>query len=90
MQEGMGRIVDRNKEFLVSADIAIVRARRRILGVVHSSESLARFRKSIDSGHLYGARPLDIVSEYGDVDDFLKHFEDRLLWKEDKQAELNT
>jgi phthalate 4,5-dioxygenase oxygenase subunit len=90
MQEGMGRIVDRNKEFLVSADVAIVRARRRILGVVQSPESLAAFRKSIESGQLYGARPLDIVSEYSEVDDLLRHFEDRLFLKEDKQAELTT
>ena len=31
-----GRIVDRSKEFLVATDVAIVRARRKILDIVKS------------------------------------------------------
>lgn len=88
MQEGMGRIVDRSKEFLVAADVAIVRARRRILGVVQSPDNLAAFRKSIESGRAYAVRPLDVVSEHGDVDTFLKHFEEQVFLKPTELAEL--
>jgi phthalate 4,5-dioxygenase len=81
MQEGMGRLVDRSKEFLVAADIAIVRARRRLLEVVQSQESLSKFRRTIESGQAYAVRPLDVVSELGDVDLFLEHFEERVFLK---------
>jgi phenylpropionate dioxygenase-like ring-hydroxylating dioxygenase large terminal subunit len=69
MQEGMlsvegteGRIVDRSKEFLVATDIAIVKARRRILEIVDSEDSLAEFKRIIADGTAYAAVPLDVVS----------------------------
>lgn len=79
MQEGMGRIVDRRREFLVAADTAIVTARRRILDIVATPESLAAFREVIESGYSYSARPLDVVSEVGDVTAFLDHFKGDLF-----------
>jgi phthalate 4,5-dioxygenase oxygenase subunit len=81
MQEGMGRLVDRSREFLVAADIAIVRARRRLLEVVQSAESLTKFRQTIENGCAYAVRPLDIVSEFGNVDVFLGHFEEQVFLK---------
>lgn len=85
MQEGMtatsdsgGRIVDRAKEYLVGADIAIVRARRRILDIVQSEESLGRFKATIKDGTAFSVRPLDVVSELGDVDAFAQHYSKEL------------
>ncbi len=85
MQEGMtatadsgGRIVDRAKEYLVGADIAIVRARRRILDIVQSEESLGRFKATIKDGTAFSVRPLDVISELGDVDAFAKHYSKEL------------
>ena len=85
MQEGMtatkesgGRIVDRAKEFLVPADIAIVRARRRILDIIQSEESLARFKESIKDGSAYSVVPLDVVCELGDVDLFADRYSKEL------------
>lgn len=81
MQEGMtatadsgGRIADRAKEILVAADIAIVRARRRILDTVQDQESLARFKETIKDGTAFSVIPLDVVSELGDVDAFAEHY----------------
>jgi nitrite reductase/ring-hydroxylating ferredoxin subunit len=81
MQEGMtatpdsdGRIADRAREILVGADVAIVRARRRILDIVQSEESLARFKDTIRDGTAFSVVPLDVVSELGDVDAFAEHY----------------
>jgi hypothetical protein len=38
LQESMGPIVDRSLEHLTSSDIAIVRARRRLLGILNEVE----------------------------------------------------
>jgi phthalate 4,5-dioxygenase oxygenase subunit len=85
MQEGMlsseslgAGIVDRKKEFLVAADIAIVRARRRILAAVQDDANLAKFRETIKDGSAYAVKPLDIVSELGDPDPFTKKFDAEL------------
>lgn len=85
MQEGMtaivdsgGRIADRAKEFLVGADVAIVRARRRILDIVKDEGSLARFKEIIKDGAAFSVVPLDVVSELGDVDAFVQHFSKEL------------
>lgn len=81
MQEGMaampgteGRIADRAREILVAADIAIVRARRRILDVVQDEDSLARFKETVKDGTAFSVVPLDVVSELGDVDAFAEHY----------------
>lgn len=78
MQEGMfalegsdRRIVDRTEEFLVAADIGIVRARRRILEIVQDDASLAAFKQTIRDGTAYAVKPLDVVSEHGELDAFL-------------------
>ncbi|MDA9409775.1 Rieske 2Fe-2S domain-containing protein [Bradyrhizobium sp. CCBAU 45384] len=88
MQEGMlalegssGRIVDRAKEFLVAADIGIIRARRRILDVVQDEASLAKFKQTIKDGAAYAVRPLDVVSEHGELDAFLAQHDGQLTSK---------
>ncbi|MGT2460300.1 Rieske 2Fe-2S domain-containing protein (plasmid) [Cupriavidus basilensis] len=85
MQEGMlategseGRIVDREKEFLVATDIAIVRARRRILNIVQSEESLEQFRQTIKDGTAYSVEPLDVLSQIDDVDSFVREYKTQL------------
>jgi phthalate 4,5-dioxygenase oxygenase subunit len=79
MQEGMGRIVNRQLEFPVAADRAIIIARRRILDIIASPDKLASFRQAVRDGRAYGARPLDVVSEIGDVTAFVDHFRDDLF-----------
>jgi nitrite reductase/ring-hydroxylating ferredoxin subunit len=71
MQEGMGRIVDRSKEKLVAGDIAVVAARRRLLDILGSAESLQQFRELVRDGSVYAVEPLDAVSEIADVREFL-------------------
>lgn len=71
MQEGMGRITDRSQEKLVSADLAIVAARRKILDVLSSPESLQKFRELVKDGSVYGAQPVDLVADTGDLKAFL-------------------
>jgi phthalate 4,5-dioxygenase len=71
MQEGMARIVDRSKEKLVSADIAIVTARRRILEILASPEALQHFRELIRDGSAFSMKPVDAVVETGDLQQFL-------------------
>ncbi|MFB9127535.1 3-chlorobenzoate-3,4-dioxygenase [Paraburkholderia dipogonis] len=85
MQEGMlatpesdGRIVDRDKEFLVAADIAIVRSRRRLMRIVESEESLNKFRELIRDGSAYGVVPLDVLSDADELDDFLQKHQGEL------------
>ena len=85
MQEAMagvegtqGRVVDRTKEFLVATDIAITRARRRLLEIVQSDEGLAQFRVTIKDGSAYSVVPLDVVSEVGDVDQFVERYKEEL------------
>ncbi|MGO4567090.1 Rieske 2Fe-2S domain-containing protein [Rhizobium sp. 2YAF20] len=85
MQEAMlplqgtsGRVVDREKEFLVAADIAIVRARRRILEVVRDEASLQKFRDTIKDGSAYCVKPLDVVSDLDEIDAFVKKFDREL------------
>ncbi|MNR22382.1 hypothetical protein D3C85_1393300 [compost metagenome] len=86
MQEGMlalpgteGRIVDREKEFLLPTDIAIVRSRRRLLEYVKSEESLAKFREIVKDGSAYAVVPLDVVSELGEMDEFLERHHGELM-----------
>jgi len=85
MQEGMlavegseGRIVDRSKEFLVATDVAIVRARRKILDIVKSEDSLAEFRQAIQDGTAYSVIPLDVVSPLAEMDEFVDAYQAEL------------
>lgn len=71
MQEGMGRITDRSKEKLVSADLAIVTARRKVLEILSSPESLQKFRELVEDGSVYSMRPVDAVADTGDLKEFL-------------------
>ncbi len=71
MQEGMGRITDRSKEKLMAADITVVTARRRILDIVKSPESLAKFRQVVADGSAYTHSPVDVVLDTDDLSKFL-------------------
>lgn len=79
MQEGMaalpgtqGRIVDRKAEFLVASDIAIARARRRLLEVIRDEASLGEFREIIHDGSAYAVVPVDVLSDAAGVEQFLE------------------
>jgi nitrite reductase/ring-hydroxylating ferredoxin subunit len=85
MQEGMtaiagshGRIVDRSREVLVAADIAIVRARRRLLDIIQDDATLAQFKQTIKDGTAFSLMPLDIVTDQGDVDAFAQQYDKEL------------
>jgi hypothetical protein len=71
MQEGMGRIVDRSREKLVAADITVMTARRRILDIVKSPESLAIFRQLVADGSAYAHSPVDVILDTDDIAHFL-------------------
>lgn len=74
MQEGMGRIVDRSQEKLVAADLTVVTARRKILDVLRSPESLAAFRRLVEDGSVFRYEPVDAIHDTDDVNVFLdKH-----------------
>ena len=70
---------DREKEFLLPTDIAIVRSRRRLLEYVKSEESLAKFREIVKDGSAYAVVPLDVVSELGEMDEFLERHHGELM-----------
>lgn len=72
MQEGMGRIVDRTTEKLVSADLSIVTARRKILDIMASEESLQKFRELIKDGTAFSLAPVDTVEDTSEVSVFLE------------------
>jgi phthalate 4,5-dioxygenase oxygenase subunit len=71
MQESMGRIADRSKEKLVATDLAVVTARRKVLELLDSPESLQRFRDLVRNGQAFAVKPLDVVCELDDVKAFL-------------------
>jgi nitrite reductase/ring-hydroxylating ferredoxin subunit len=72
MQEGMGRIVDRTKEKLVSADLSIVTARRKILDILSTDESIRQFRELVKDGTAFSMDPVDTVEDISDLSEFLK------------------
>ena len=53
-------------------------ARRRILDVIASPDSLEAFRQAVRDGSAYGVRPLDAVSDINDVPNLLEHFKDEM------------
>jgi len=71
MQEGMGRIVDRTQEKLVSADLSIVMARRKILDFLSNPESLERFRELVRDGRVFANAPIDAVVDTDDLKTFI-------------------
>lgn len=71
MQEGMGRIVDRTREKLVSADLAIVMARRKILDILASPQALENFRELVRDGSVFAMRPVDDLNGTEDLKQFL-------------------
>jgi len=72
MQEGMGRIVDRTREKLVSADLSIVTARRKILGLMADEESLRKFRALVQDGTAFSMNPVDTIEDIAELSEFLK------------------
>ena len=73
MQEGMGRVADRSKEMLVSSDIAIVTARRRVLDILADESSIVKFRDKIADGRAFNVNPVDVVLPIDSVDEFLAY-----------------
>lgn len=67
MQDGMGRIMDRSQEKLVSGDLAVVTARRRVLELLESPDKLDEFRRVIADGSAFSMHPFDLVSPADDV-----------------------
>ena len=74
-----GRITDRRQEFMVAADIVIVRMRRRVLLAMETPAALDRFREAIKDGSAYNVEPLDIVAEQSEVASFLERFDEKLI-----------
>ena len=72
MQEGMGRIVDRTKEKLVSADLSIVTARRKILDIMSSEDSIQKYRELVKDGTAFSMGPVDTVEDTSELSEFLK------------------
>ncbi|NYT25317.1 Rieske 2Fe-2S domain-containing protein [Alcaligenaceae bacterium] len=72
MQEGMGRIVDRTKEKLVSADLSIVTARRKILDIMSSEASIQKYRELVKDGTVFSMGPVDTVEDTSELSEFLK------------------
>ncbi|MDB5999343.1 MAG: putative 3-chlorobenzoate-3,4-dioxygenase oxygenase [Rhizobacter sp.] len=71
MQEGMGRISDRTQESLVGADLTVVTARRKILELVNSGESIKAFRSLVADGSAYTTMPVDTIETTDDLKTFL-------------------
>lgn len=71
MQEGMGRVVDRSAEMLVSGDVAVVTVRRRILDLLQSPDALQEFQARIADGTAFAVHPVDAVSPADGLDEFL-------------------
>jgi len=71
IQEGMGRIVDRSLERLVVTDRAVLAARRKLLDIMQSEESIARFADLVRDGSVFARGPLDRVSPTADAGTFL-------------------
>jgi hypothetical protein len=66
MIEGMGYLCDRSKEHLGTTDLAVIGARRRLIGL---ARDLEKGIEPFAPGHpeAYRVRPLDIVSPEGDL-----------------------
>ncbi|WP_025518215.1 Rieske 2Fe-2S domain-containing protein [Bordetella trematum] len=87
MQEGMGRIADRTKEKLVSADLAIVMARRKILDFMASPEAMQKFRALVQDGSAFSMEPVDAVEDTHDLTEFLKRLPDPAVYRAPIMAE---
>ncbi len=71
VQEGMDPITDRSEERLVASDRTVVEARRRLLAIIESQETIQRFRDLVRDGTAYAVEPLDVVSPTADAAAFL-------------------
>jgi tellurite resistance protein len=71
VQEGMGALVDRSREHLVASDVAVATARRRLLDILRSDETLQDFRTAIADGSAFRRGPVDRVSDRQELRDFL-------------------
>jgi len=66
MIEGMGYLCDRSKEHLGTTDLAVIGARRRLIGL---ARDLEKGIEPFAAGHpeAYRVRPLDLISPEGDL-----------------------
>ena len=71
LQEGMGRIVDRTREHLGTADQATIAGRRALIRMARDLQE--GIEPAIaHQGHKYGVRSMDIVSPEGDFNRFME------------------
>ena len=73
LQEGMGRIVDRSREHLGTADQATIAARRLLIRMAQELQEGIE-PAIVTNGDIYRVRSLDIVSKEGDFQKFLGIF----------------
>jgi phthalate 4,5-dioxygenase len=78
MTEGMGYICDRTEEHLGSSDVAIIHMRRTMLRMV---ENLQKGIEPYAATHpeLYRVQPLDVVSEFSELDRVLEQYREQAL-----------
>jgi phthalate 4,5-dioxygenase len=78
MTEGMGYVCDRSEEHLGSSDVAIIHMRRMMLRML---ENFGKGNEPFAATHpeLYRVQPLDVVSEFSELDRVLDEFKEQAL-----------
>jgi hypothetical protein len=78
MTEGMGYVCDRSEEHLGSSDVAIIHMRRMMLRLI---ENLQKGIEPYAATHpeLYRVQPLDVVSEFDELEKVLQEYRDQAL-----------
>jgi phthalate 4,5-dioxygenase len=78
MTEGMGYVCDRSEEHLGSSDVAIIHMRRMMLRML---ENFGKGNEPLAATHpeLYRVQPLDVVSEFSELDRVLDEFKEQAL-----------
>jgi hypothetical protein len=78
MTEGMGYVCDRSQEHLGSSDVAIIHMRRTLVRLL---ENFSKGTEPYAATHpeLYRVQPLDVVSEYSELDKVLQEYREQAL-----------
>jgi phthalate 4,5-dioxygenase oxygenase subunit len=78
MTEGMGYVCDRSEEHLGSSDVAIIHMRRTLLRLL---DNLAKGIEPYAASHpeLYRVQPLDVVSDFAELDQVLAEYREQAL-----------
>jgi phthalate 4,5-dioxygenase oxygenase subunit len=77
LQEGMGRIVDRSKEHLGTADVAALSARRLLINMARKLQ-LGEEPTVQHDADAYKLRPLEVVTDIEDFSSVLQAYDDTL------------